>query len=65
MGNLLELPQLEKEGKLLADKFVEWHETYGPVFKCQLGGDIFVNTSDRQLIKVCFSSLFIIKTCTQ
>lgn len=34
--------------------FLFRHEQYGPVFKCQLGGDIFVNTSDRQLIKDLF-----------
>nr|QUF59384.1 cytochrome p450 CYP3049B2 [Brachionus angularis] len=52
-GNISDIEKAVKDGKVLTDLFVEWHEKYGEVFKYQLSTDIIVVTSNQQAIKEC------------
>ena len=52
MGNIQEINNLIKRGKIYADFLIENEEKYGNVFKYQIMDNIFIFTSNREAIKV-------------
>ena len=52
MGNLPAPAQMEKEGKVPSDYFLEWHLKYGPTIKFQLLDYMVVSTIESEAMKV-------------
>nr|QUF59383.1 cytochrome p450 CYP3049B1 [Brachionus angularis] len=59
LGIVKEIEILEGNGKIIEEKFLEWVNIYGPVFKFQIGFNFYVITTDKTAIKeICLTKCF-------